>query len=104
MDWENWSSQSAQQRGRDLPTRMLVDKLTVFVFAGDVENEVQGPGANQQRDAEEERRRRWNLVPRELKRSIERVNSNLGHPPLPALLQALCLGNGGRPSRETLQV
>ena len=88
MDWENWSLQSAQQRGRDLPTRMLGDNLTVFVFAGDVENEVQGPGANQQRDAEEERRRRWNLVPRELKRSIERVHSNLGHPPLPALLRA----------------
>ena len=51
-------------RSRDLPTRKLGDDLTVFVFAGDVENEVQGPGANQQRDAEEERRRRWNLVSR----------------------------------------
>ena len=78
--------------GIDGLVKMLTDKnsqlasgenLCIFVFAGDVDNEVQGPAAAQQLDAEEERRRRWNLVPRELKRSIEWGHSNLGHPPLP---------------------
>ncbi len=33
------------------------------------------------------------MIPRQLKRAIERVHSNSGHPPLPALLHALHLGN-----------
>ena len=54
LDWGNWSLQSVQQRGRELPARLLGENLSIFVFAGDVEAEVLGPAAGQQRGASEE--------------------------------------------------
>merc|ERR1712194_401754 len=39
------------------------------------------------------RQRRWRLVPRETKKAIERLCTNLGHPPTAALVRALKMGN-----------
>ena len=57
------------------------------------EIDVDGPAAAQPRDASQERAKRCNYIPTELKSAIERVHVNLGQSPLPALIRTLRLGN-----------
>ena len=66
--------------------------MLLFGNQTEADEEPEGPAAGQHRSASRERQTRWNLLPRELKRAIERVRKNLGHPRLPALLRALRLG------------
>ncbi|CAK0904737.1 unnamed protein product [Prorocentrum cordatum] len=91
--FEDWSQQSLQARRRWLPRHLLENDVVVFYFAGYERGDLpEGPAAAQQRDASRERKRRWELLPRAVKRAIERVHVNLGHPSRPALLRALRLG------------
>ncbi|CAK0903623.1 unnamed protein product, partial [Prorocentrum cordatum] len=91
--FEDWSQQSLQARRRWLPRHLLENDVVVFYFAGYERDDLpEGPAAAQQRDASRERKRRWELLPRAVKRAIERVRVNLGHPSRPALLGALRLG------------
>ncbi|CAK0827114.1 unnamed protein product [Prorocentrum cordatum] len=93
LDFEDWSQQSLQARRRWLPRHLLENDVVVFYFAGYERGDLpEGPAAAQQRDASRERKRRWELLPRAVKRAIERVHVNLGHPSRPALLRALRLG------------
>ena len=105
LDAENWSLQRGTFRRRPLPQHLLGDNVAIFLFGGEgsaqragdeapeeelqQDADVDGPARAQQRDASQERARRWALVLRELKRAIERVHLNLGHPKLPAMLRAL---------------
>ncbi|CAK0838030.1 unnamed protein product [Prorocentrum cordatum] len=93
LDFEDWSQQSLQARRRWLPRHLLENDVVVFYFAGYERGDLpEGPAAAQQRDASRERKRRWELLPRAVKRAIERAHVNLGHPSRPALLRALRLG------------
>ncbi|CAK0789613.1 unnamed protein product [Prorocentrum cordatum] len=93
LDFEDWSQQSLQARRRWLPRHLLENDVVVFYFAGYERGDLpEGPAAAQQRDASRERKRRRELLPRAVKRAIERAHVNLGHPSRPALLSALRLG------------
>ncbi|CAK0861813.1 unnamed protein product [Prorocentrum cordatum] len=93
LDFEDWSQQSLQARRHWLPRHLLENDVVVFYFAGYERGDLpEGPAAAQQRDASRERMRRWELLPRAVKRAIERVHVNLGHPSRPALLRGLRLG------------
>ncbi|CAK0848557.1 unnamed protein product, partial [Prorocentrum cordatum] len=93
LDFEDWSQQSLQARRRWLPRHLFENDVVVFYFAGYERGDLpEGPAAAQQRGASRERKRRWELLPRAVKRAIERVHVNLGHPSRPALLRALRLG------------
>ena len=79
LGFEDWSQQSLQARRRWLPRSLLENDVVVRYFAGLERGEpIEGPAAAQQRDASQERRRRWGLLPRAVKRAIERVHINLG--------------------------
>ncbi|CAK0817009.1 unnamed protein product [Prorocentrum cordatum] len=90
--FEDWSQQSLQARRRWLPRHLLENDVVVFYFAGYERGDLPGGlAAAQQRGASRERKRRWELLPRAVKRAIERAHVNLGHPSQPALLRALRL-------------
>ncbi|CAK0891172.1 unnamed protein product [Prorocentrum cordatum] len=94
LDFEDWSQQSLQARRRWLPRHLLENDVVVFYFAGYERGDLpEGPAAAQQRGASRERKRRWELLPRAVKRAIERAHVNLGADEFNVLLAMDCFEN-----------
>ena len=85
--WEDWCKMAPSSQVRPLVAKSR--KLYVVAFGRPL-----GEGLLEEKDdrfvaKEEERQRKWQVLPRELKLAIKRIHCNLGHASVPAMLRAL---------------
>ena len=89
--WEDWQQTAPGSQMRPLPRQPRRLCITLFgaqIGADEVED-GDGEPTDPLRHREEERLRKWNALPRELKLAIQRIHTNLGHARLPDMLRAL---------------
>ena len=92
--WEDWRNLSRASQLRPLPAQAR--KMCLILFGQEVGEDEQihdedgeEEKVDQVQKKEEERERKWNNLPRELKLAIARVHQNLGHARTEDMLRAL---------------
>ena len=89
--WEEYSQMAPASQIRALPKQPKKLSVTLFgVSVGDVTDGEEGAEqVDPRKHKEEERERKWQVLPRELKLALQRIHVNLGHARLPDMLRAL---------------
>lgn len=91
--WEDWQQLAPSSQLRPLPNQPR--KFCIVLFGCQIgadefsEAEAQADPPDPLRHKEEERQRKWQALPRELKLALQRIHINLGHARLPDMLRAL---------------
>ena len=87
-DWEQWTQMAPAAQIRPLIAKDRL--LYVAVFGKELGAEIQGDEEDDRwRRLEEDRNRKWQALPRELKLAVKRIHVNLGHAGTAAMLRAL---------------
>ena len=88
-DWEQWTQMSPASQIRPLIARDR--KLYIAIFSKELGAQVQHGDEEDDRwkRLEEDRERKWQALPRELKLAVKRIHVNLGHANIPTMLRAL---------------
>jgi len=89
--WEEYSQMAPASQIRALPRQPKKLSVTLFgVPVGEVTDGGEEEGqVDPRKHKEEERERKWQVLPRELKLALQRIHINLGHARLPDMLRAL---------------
>ena len=89
-DFEQWAGLSPAAQVRPIAAQGRLLYVAIFgTELGAEQGEPEGDDGDRGRRREEQRDRKWQALPRELKLAIKRVHVNLGHASMPAMLRAL---------------
>lgn len=85
--WETWTQLAPQAQIRPLVAEGR--QLYVVMFGKELGDHLEVEKDDRYMAKEQERMRRWNALPRELKLAVKRIHVNLGHANIPSMLRAL---------------
>ena len=85
--WEDWCKMAPSSQVRPLVAKSR--KLYVVAFGCPLSEGLLEKKNDRFVAKEEERQRKWQVLPRELKLAIKRIHCNLGHASVPTMLRAL---------------
>ena len=85
--WETWTQLAPQAQIR--PLVAAGRQLYLVLFGKELGEQVEEEKDDRYMAREQERMRRWNALPRELKLAVKRIHVNLGHANIPSMLRAL---------------
>eukprot|EP00435_Cladocopium_sp_Y103_P040884 s349_g11.t1 len=102
-DWEQWTQMSPAAQIRPLIAKDRL--LYVAIFGKELGAEVHG-GEEDDRwlRLEEDRQRKWQALPRELKLAVKRIHVNLGHASTPAMLRALRISKASEAALKAVRL